>query len=63
MRLPKAGSYLDAIDTAVSQALAGDISNEKALQGAYDAWQEITDDEDRDTQITFYQNTYLSDKK
>lgn len=61
MRLPKAGSYLDVLDIAVSQALSGDLSTEEALQNIYDGWEEITDEEGRDTQLKFYQDTYRSD--
>lgn len=58
MRLPKAGSYLDALDLGVSQALSGDLDVESALNYVAESWEEITDEEGRDTQREFYQNTY-----
>ena len=60
LRIPKAGSYLDALDLGVSQALSGDLDVPSALQYVYDAWEEITDEQGRDTQLQFYHNTYAS---
>lgn len=61
MRLPKAGSYLDAVDVNVSQVLSGDLSIDAALKNIYDEWSEITEDEGVDIQLGFYQNAYISD--
>ena len=58
MRLPKAGTYLDALDIAVSQVLSGDLDVQSGLESIYDAWVEITEDEDKDIQLQFYQSTY-----
>lgn len=58
MRLPKAGSYLDALDLGVSQALSGDLDVDHALEYIYDSWEEITEEQGRDNQLQFYHNTY-----
>ena len=47
-------------DLGVSQALSGDLDVPSALQYVYDAWEEITDEQGRDTQLQFYHNTYAS---
>ena len=60
MRLPKAGSYLDALDLGVSQALSGDLDVPHALQYVYDSWEEITDEQGRASQLEFYHNTYAN---
>ena len=60
MRLPKAGSYLDALDLGVSQALSGDLDVPHALQYVYDSWEEITDEQGRESQLEFYHNTYAN---
>ena len=60
LRLPKAGSYLDALDLGVSQALSGDLDAPDALQYIYDSWDEITQEQGVDIQQQFYKNTYAS---
>lgn len=60
LRLPKAGSYLDALDLGVSQALSGDLDVKSALNYVYDSWEEITDSQGLEVQQQFYKNTYAS---
>ena len=49
-----------AEDLGVSQALSGDLDVPSALQYVYDAWEEITEEQGRESQLTFYHNTYAS---
>lgn len=58
LRIPKAGSYLDSLDLAVSQALSDSISIKDALGQAYDSWNEITQSQGLENQQRFYLNTY-----
>lgn len=60
LRLPKAGSYLDALDLGVSQALSGDLNVADALKYVYDSWNEITKEQGLEAQKEFYLNTYSS---
>lgn len=60
LRIPKAGSYLDALDLGISQAISGDLDVDAALKEVYNAWQEITAEQGIDVQKEYYQNTYSS---
>ncbi len=60
MRLPQAGSYLDAVDLGVSQVLSGDLDVAPALQYIYDSWQSITEEQGAEAQLQFYQNSYAN---
>ncbi len=50
-RIPGSRKYLDSLDKAVRQAVAGDQTAEDALKTAAREWDEITDSLGRQTQI------------
>lgn len=58
LRIPKAGSYLDALDLGVSMAISGDMKVDEALDYIYDSWETITEEQGVDNQKLFYLNTY-----
>ncbi len=62
LRIPKAGSYLDALDLGVSMAIAGDMKIDEALKYVYDSWDSITQEQGVDNQKTYYLNTYSNVK-
>jgi multiple sugar transport system substrate-binding protein len=55
LRVPKSAQYEGvALDTALAQFLAGEISREGAMKQITDRWNEITDKQGRDKQRTAY---------
>jgi len=54
LRIPGAFRYFDALDVNLSRALSGEISAEQALNNAYDEWEKITDELDREKQLNLY---------
>jgi multiple sugar transport system substrate-binding protein len=62
LRIPKAGSYLDALDLGVSMAISGDMKVEEALDYIYDSWKSITAEQGLENQKAFYLNTYSNVK-
>ncbi|MHC1773738.1 MAG: extracellular solute-binding protein [Flexilinea sp.] len=60
LRIPKAGSYLDAVDLGVMQAISGDLTPEKALNEIYNAWTQINEEQGVESQLMFYNNTYAN---
>jgi multiple sugar transport system substrate-binding protein len=58
LRIPQNQRYQGVVlDTTVSQYLAGEISNEEAMQQIYDGWEEITEEIGREEQLEAYINT------
>src|SRR5690606_24866787 len=55
LRVPGAFEYLDALDTAISHALSGELDAQTALNNAAAAWDAITDQRGRDAQLAAYQ--------
>jgi multiple sugar transport system substrate-binding protein len=55
LRVPKSAQYEGvALDTALAQFLAGEISRDQAMKQITDRWNEITDKQGRDKQRTAY---------
>lgn len=55
LRVPKSAQYQGvALDTALAQFLAGEISREEAMQQIEDRWNEITNEEGKDEQRDSY---------
>jgi len=55
LRIPKTKEYeQDVLDTAVSQYIAGELTVEETMQQITDGWNQITDAEGRDKQLSAY---------
>jgi multiple sugar transport system substrate-binding protein len=55
LRIPKTKEYeQDVLDTAVSQYIAGELTAEETMQQIVDGWNQITDAEGRDKQLSAY---------
>ena len=55
MRIPKTQQYQQVVlDQAVSQFLAGEIDRDTAMKQITDGWNQITDQEGRDSQLAAY---------
>jgi multiple sugar transport system substrate-binding protein len=55
MRIPKTQQYQQVVlDQAVSQFLAGEIDRDTAMKQINDGWEDITNQEGRDTQLAAY---------
>ena len=55
LRIPKTQQYQQVVlDKAVSQFLAGEIDRDTAMKQINDGWEEITNQEGRDTQLAAY---------
>ena len=49
--------YFDALDFGISQAVAGNMSAQEALDGVAATWEEITDRLGRESQLELYQQS------
>lgn len=56
LSIPGSAEYLDILDIAVTTALAGDKTPQKALDDAAKKWDELTDSLDRERQKKIYNN-------
>ncbi len=55
LRIPKSKEYeQDVLDTALAQYIAGELSVEETMQAITDGWNQITDAEGRDKQLSAY---------
>jgi multiple sugar transport system substrate-binding protein len=55
LRIPKTKEYeQDVLDTAVSQYIAGELTVEETMQQITDGWNQITEAEGRDKQLSAY---------
>lgn len=63
LNIPGAGQYLDILDIAVTSALAGSKTPQKALDEAAEEWNEITNLLDRERQKKIYNNMLETWKK
>ncbi|NIQ94031.1 MAG: ABC transporter substrate-binding protein, partial [Desulfuromonadales bacterium] len=52
--LPGANEYHDRLDVRLHEVLLGTLTPEEAMEKAAEDWDEVTDDEDRDSQIKFW---------
>jgi multiple sugar transport system substrate-binding protein len=59
LRVPGGFEYLDALDLAVSECLAGTKDAKSALDDAAAKWEEITDRLGRDRQKDFYHKMWM----
>jgi maltose-binding protein MalE len=63
-RIPGVDNYLEALDAAVEEAIAGDVEAEAALKKAAERWEAITDARGRDAQREAYlMNLGIGDDK
>jgi multiple sugar transport system substrate-binding protein len=53
-RIPAIDKYLQAVDAAVVQALAGELAPTQALESAAEQWEAITTDQNRNAQAAAY---------
>jgi multiple sugar transport system substrate-binding protein len=56
-RIPGIFQYYVAAETELARAYAGEVTAEEALEAAVAAWEQITDDIGRDSQLAFYQGS------
>lgn len=57
LRIPGAFEYFDALDFGISQAVAGNMSAQEALDGVAATWEEITDRLGRESQLQLYKDS------
>lgn len=57
LRIPGAFEYFDALDFGISQAVAGNMSAQEAMDGVAETWNEITDRLGRENQLKLYQES------
>jgi len=58
LRIPKAGRYFEILDNWVQQALAGQMTAEKALKKAAEEWNRITANAGLEQQKKYYRSLY-----
>lgn len=57
LRIPGAFEYFDALDFGISQAVAGNLTAQEALDGVAETWDEITDRLGRESQLGLYKES------
>ncbi len=60
LRIPGAGDYYNALDTAASRAMSGELTPQEALDSGAAAWEEITERFGREGQIQAYLDSIVS---